>query len=178
MDRERDLAKYSKTQGQPGRVESPCLLKVYLYQATRCNNPHISRLGFYAVSFGIGWETFRKSVFPSSWSNSPQRGLRNFRNYLPVNTPFHRRGLVFSSEALWGALGNKAYFANHKFLKSKSVTQRSKLKLYKTVIRPVVIYASETWVFKEAINQKLMIFERKFWGEYLDPQKKKTEHEN
>jgi hypothetical protein len=56
------------------------------------------------------------------------------------------------------ALSNKAYFANQKFLKSKLVTKRSKLKLYKTVIRPVVIYASETWVLKEAMIKKLMIF--------------------
>jgi hypothetical protein len=48
-------------------------------------------------------------------------------------------------------LGNKAYFANQKFLKSKLVTKRSKLKLYKTVIRPVVIYGSETWVLKEVM---------------------------
>jgi hypothetical protein len=41
-------------------------------------------------------------------------------------------------------LGNKAYFANQKFLKSKLVTKRSKLKLYNTVIRPVVIHGSET----------------------------------
>jgi hypothetical protein len=33
--------------------------------------------------------------------------------------------------------------ANQKFLKSKLVTKQSKHKLYKTVIRPVVIYASE-----------------------------------
>jgi hypothetical protein len=59
------------------------------------------------------------------------------------------------------ALGKKAYFANKKCLKSKLVTKWSKLKLYKTVIRPVVIYASETWVLKEAMIQKLMIFERK-----------------
>jgi hypothetical protein len=32
------------------------------------------------------------------------------------------------------ALGNKAYFANQKFLKSKLLTKWSKLKLYKTVI--------------------------------------------
>jgi hypothetical protein len=48
-------------------------------------------------------------------------------------------------------LGNKAYFANQKLLKSKLFSKQSKLKLYKTVIRPVVIYASETWVLKEAM---------------------------
>ena len=41
------------------------------------------------------------------------------------------------------------------------LTKQSKLKLYRTVIRPVVTYASETWVLKEAIIQKLLVFERK-----------------
>jgi predicted DNA-binding protein YlxM (UPF0122 family) len=62
------------------------------------------------------------------------------------------------------ALGKKTYFANQKFLKSKLVTKRSKLKLYKTVIRPVVIFGSETWVLKEAMIKKLMIFfEQNIW---------------
>jgi hypothetical protein len=51
------------------------------------------------------------------------------------------------------ALYNKAYFANQKFLKSKLVTKRSKLKLYKTAK-----YASETWALEEPMIQKLMIF--------------------
>jgi predicted DNA-binding protein YlxM (UPF0122 family) len=59
------------------------------------------------------------------------------------------------------SLSKKAYFANQKFLKSKLVTKQSKLKLYKTIIRPVVICASDTWVLNEAIIKKLMIFERK-----------------
>jgi hypothetical protein len=58
-------------------------------------------------------------------------------------------------------------------LKSKLVTKRSKLKLYKTVIRPVVIYASETWVLKEAMVQKLMIFGRKFLRRIFGPTKEK-----
>jgi hypothetical protein len=70
-------------------------------------------------------------------------------------------------------LGNKAYFANQKFLKSKSVTKQSKLKLYKTVIRPVVIYASETWVLREAMIKKLMIFERKILRRIFGPTKEK-----
>ena len=41
------------------------------------------------------------------------------------------------------------------------VTKQSKLKLYRTAIRPIVTYASETWVLKRTIIQKLLVFERK-----------------
>jgi uncharacterized protein YfeS len=47
-------------------------------------------------------------------------------------------------------LGTKAYYANLKFFKSKLVTKNSKLKFYRSVIRPIVTYASETWVLKES----------------------------
>jgi len=45
----------------------------------------------------------------------------------------------------------------------------SKLKVYRTLVRPTVTYASETWVLKENIIQKLLVFERKilrgiFWA--------------
>jgi hypothetical protein len=58
-------------------------------------------------------------------------------------------------------LGTKAYYANLKFFKSRLVTRQPKLKLYRTVKRPIVTYALETWVLKEAIIQKLLVFERK-----------------
>ena len=56
-------------------------------------------------------------------------------------------------------LDTKAYDANLKFLKSRLVTKQSKLKLYRTVIRPRVTYASETWVLEETIIKKLLVFE-------------------
>ena len=59
------------------------------------------------------------------------------------------------------ALGIKAYYANQKFFKSRLVTKCLKLKLYRTVIRPIVTHASETWALKETIIQKLLVFERK-----------------
>jgi hypothetical protein len=40
------------------------------------------------------------------------------------------------------------------------VTKYSKLKLYRTVIRTIVTYASETWVLKETTIHKLLVFER------------------
>jgi len=58
-----------------------------------------------------------------------------------------------------------------KFFKSRLVTKVSKFKLYRTVIRPIVTYASETWVLKENIIQKLLVFERKIL-KYLGLRKK------
>ena len=69
------------------------------------------------------------------------------------------------------ALGTKAYHANQKFFKSRLVTKSSELKLYRTVIRPIVTYASETWVLKETIIQKLLVFERKILRIIFGPAK-------
>jgi hypothetical protein len=38
-----------------------------------------------------------------------------------------------------------------------------------TVIIPIVTYASETWILKEAVIQKLLIFERKILGRIFGP---------
>jgi len=56
---------------------------------------------------------------------------------------------------------------------SRLVTKVSKLKLYRTVIRPIVTYASETWVLKENIIQKLLVFERKILRGIFWPTKEK-----
>ena len=45
------------------------------------------------------------------------------------------------------------------------------MKLYRTVIRPTVTYASETWVLKGNIIQKLLVFERKILGGIFGPTK-------
>jgi hypothetical protein len=66
--------------------------------------------------------------------------------------------------------GNKAFFANQKMLQSKLLSRKSNLKLYRTLIRPIVTYASETWVLKENSIQKL-IFERKILRKIFRPTK-------
>jgi hypothetical protein len=45
------------------------------------------------------------------------------------------------------------------------------VKLYRTVIRPIVTCAPETWVLKETIIQKLLFFERKFLRRIFGPTK-------
>ena len=54
---------------------------------------------------------------------------------------------------------------------NKLLSKKSKLKLYWTLIRPIVTYACETWVLKENIIQKLVIFERKILRKIFGPTK-------
>jgi hypothetical protein len=49
-------------------------------------------------------------------------------------------------------LGNKAYYANQFFFKSRFASKKSKLKLYWSITRPTVTYSCETWVWKETIK--------------------------
>jgi len=67
--------------------------------------------------------------------------------------------------------GNKAFYANRALFNSKLVSRKSKLKLYWSVIRPVVVYGSETWVLKESIIQRLSVFERKILRKIFGPTK-------
>jgi hypothetical protein len=57
--------------------------------------------------------------------------------------------------------GNKAYFANSKTLRSKKIEKKTKIKIYKTLIRPIVTYAGETLTMTKRDEQRLEIFERK-----------------
>ena len=71
------------------------------------------------------------------------------------------------------SLGNKAFYANKDLFKSKLLTKNSKLRMYKTLVRPEVTYACETWVLKENIKTKLRVFERKVLRKIYGPTKEK-----
>jgi hypothetical protein len=70
--------------------------------------------------------------------------------------------------------GNKALYTNKRMFQDKLLSKRCKLKLYCSVIRPVVTYACETWVLKENVIQKLMIFERKVLRKIFGPTKQQN----
>jgi len=52
----------------------------------------------------------------------------------------------------------------------------AKQRLYHTVIRPVVVYESESWVLTENIKQKLLVFERRLLRRIFGPTQKKMEN--
>jgi hypothetical protein len=65
--------------------------------------------------------------------------------------------------------GKRAYHVHKKLFTSKLISRNFKLRLYNTLIRPAVTYASETWVLKENIINKLMIFGRKITRKIFGP---------
>jgi hypothetical protein len=68
--------------------------------------------------------------------------------------------------------GNKAYAANHHMLKSKIIKRSAEMQIYKTLIRPVVTYGSETWTLTKSDENLLWIFERKILRRIYGPVQK------
>jgi hypothetical protein len=54
-------------------------------------------------------------------------------------------------------------------LKSKSISRRSKLKIYKTLIRPIVTYGAETQTLTDTQEKALRWFERKVLRKIYGP---------
>ena len=63
------------------------------------------------------------------------------------------------------------FYANKTLYNSKLVSRKSKLKLYWSIIRPIVTYGCETWALKENIIQKLSVFERRILRKIFGPTK-------
>ena len=54
------------------------------------------------------------------------------------------------------------------------VSKKLKMKLYWSIIRPIVTYTCETWVLKKkTIKNKLMVFERKVLRKIFGPTKER-----
>lgn len=58
-------------------------------------------------------------------------------------------------------LANRTLFGLSKILRSKFVRRNTKLKIYKTLIIPVLMYGAESWTLSVAHKNLLQVFERK-----------------
>ena len=57
--------------------------------------------------------------------------------------------------------GNGALCASGKLLRSKNVSRKTKLRMYKTVLRQIVTYTSEVWTLNMAQRNRIRARERK-----------------
>jgi hypothetical protein len=59
------------------------------------------------------------------------------------------------------ALANRSYFGLVNILKAKNINRKYKVIIYRTLIKPVLMYGAETWVLSKADELRLGVFERK-----------------
>jgi hypothetical protein len=64
---------------------------------------------------------------------------------------------------------NKAYYANSQLPKSAFLSRSTKLKLYRTLVRPVLTHATETWTLNISDENSRRIFERKIIRKVYGP---------
>jgi len=74
-------------------------------------------------------------------------------------------------------LANKGYYRLERILKSRTLSQNLKIRMYMTLLRPIVLYGSETWALRKAEEQRLGVFEkkvlRKMYGPVFDSETNK-----
>ncbi len=58
-------------------------------------------------------------------------------------------------------LANRCFFGLRKQLRSNQLTKKTKCAIYKTIIRPVLTYGSESWPLCRSDENLLLVFERK-----------------
>lgn len=64
---------------------------------------------------------------------------------------------------------NRSFYSMHNILRSRNVSRNTKLKIYKTIIQPVILYAAETWPLKTEIFLRLQTFENKVLRKIFGP---------
>lgn len=56
--------------------------------------------------------------------------------------------------------GNKCFYSLLDIFKRRQISRTTKLRIYNSIVRPVVTYGCETWSLTEAQTRKLCVFER------------------
>ena len=99
--------------------------------------------------------TGTKDITHLNIDNYASENVKNF-NYLGSILNADNKMNIEIAERI--AKGNKAYYANAKLMKSKFLKKNTKMKIYKTMIRPVVTYSLEAWTLTTKDENNLRIF--------------------
>jgi hypothetical protein len=67
------------------------------------------------------------------------------------------------------AAGNRCYYGLLRHLRSRLISRKTKVLIYKTLIRPVLTYASESWTLTKKDENTLLVFERKILRKIFGP---------
>jgi hypothetical protein len=130
-----------------------------------------------SVDLGVRRNNKKKMKFSASPSRRSMKGPTiNGVTYEGV-TEFIYLGMLVSNDnsiqkeiQRWILAGNRTYFAAISLFRNRLLSRATKIRLYKTLIRPVVTYAAETWTMTKKEEQALLIFfERKIFRRIYGP---------
>jgi uncharacterized membrane protein len=68
--------------------------------------------------------------------------------------------------------GNACYYSVQNILSSRFISKNLKIKIYKTVILPVVLYGCETWSLTLGEEHRLRVFENRVLRKIFGPKRK------
>jgi hypothetical protein len=69
--------------------------------------------------------------------------------------------------------GNACYYSVQNLLSSRLISKTLKIKIYKTVILPVVLYGCETWSLTLGEEHRLRVSENRVWKRIFGPKREK-----
>ncbi|KDR15887.1 hypothetical protein L798_09813, partial [Zootermopsis nevadensis] len=67
--------------------------------------------------------------------------------------------------------GNACYFSVQNILSSRLISKNLKIKVYKTIILPVVLYGCETWSLTQREEHRLQVFENRVLRRMFEPRR-------
>lgn len=97
------------------------------------------------------------------------RAFENVKSFKYLGTIFTKEMEVKSEIKERLAAGSRCMYALNRILKSRNISRKYKVNVYKTVIRPVVLYASETWTLNESECNQLLVWERRVLRKVFGP---------
>ena len=74
--------------------------------------------------------------------------------------------------------GNRTYFAAISLFRNRLLSRATKIRLYKTLVRPIVAYGAEKWTMTKKEAQALLIFERKIFRRIYGPKYENVERKS
>ena len=96
--------------------------------------------------------------------------VRNFR-YLGSMVSRNNDIQIEIKEKL--ATGNRCLRSLNKIIQSRYISKKVKIRIYKTIIKPAVVYGSESWTISERVASMLATWERKILRKIYGPTKDK-----
>lgn len=119
----------------------------------------------------------KTKIMTQTRRRTPRRQNSTIGEYKVENVEkFTYLGTILSTDAnendeIKGRLhtANRAYYSLLPIIKSRYIHRKTKIRIYKTIIRTIMCYGSETWMLTQTSEKMVNTFERKILRRILGP---------